>query len=67
MKLHETHEINQRISNEDIRKIYNIGKEIGHGRYGTVRLAQKNSHPKKRFAVKSISRDKIKTDIHLLE
>eukprot|EP00347_Sterkiella_histriomuscorum_P023654 403333852 len=67
MKLHETHEINQRISSEDIRRIYNVGKEIGHGRYGTVRLAQKNSHPKKRFAVKSISRDKIKTDIHLLE
>lgn len=67
LSFHEQCEINQRISSENIRKIYDIGKEIGSGRYGIVRLAKKHSHPKKRFAVKSIGRDKIKTDIHLLE
>mmetsp|Transcript_5108 Transcript_5108/g.4670 ORF Transcript_5108/g.4670 Transcript_5108/m.4670 type:complete len:136 (-) Transcript_5108:1275-1682(-) len=65
--LHSSYEINQRLSNEDINSIYRIGKEIGVGRFGIVRLAARVSHPSKRFAIKCIPRDIIKTDIHLLE
>ena len=32
-----------------------------------MRIALKHSHPDKRFAIKSIPREKIKTDIHMLE
>lgn len=67
MSLHEQHHINKKISSESIYQVYRLGKEVGSGRYGIVRLAQKHSHPKKRFAVKSIPRSTIKTDIHLLE
>ena len=41
---------------EDVKLSYNIGKELGVGKYGTVRLAQKKSFERKRFAVKTISR-----------
>lgn len=37
-------------------KSYHIGRELGYGRFGIVRLAQKKSFEHKRFAVKSISR-----------
>ncbi len=56
-----------KISTEDIRKIYHIGKELGSGKYGIVRLAAKKSFEKKRFALKSIPRDRIQKDIELLE
>ena len=52
---------------EDINSVYKLGKEIGCGRYGIVRMVAKRSYEKKRFAVKSIARDKIKTDIGMLE
>lgn len=35
---------------------YNIGRELGTGKYGTVRLASKKSYEHKRFALKTISR-----------
>lgn len=41
---------------EDIGKYYNIGKEIGYGKYGVVRLVAKKSYEKKRFALKSVPR-----------
>lgn len=41
---------------EDVSASYNIGKEIGYGRYGTVRLVSKKSYENKRFALKTISR-----------
>ena len=41
---------------EDVTKSYNIGKEIGYGKYGVVRLVSKKSIEKKRFALKTISR-----------
>ncbi len=60
-------QMDKRISNVDIHQIYKLGKEIGKGRFGVVRLAVKHSHLEKRFAVKSIPRDRIKMDVHLLE
>ena len=48
-------------------KVYNIGKEIGYGKYGVVRLVAKKSYEKKRFALKSIPRDKLNADIQQLE
>jgi len=56
-----------RFVHEDVSKVYNIGKEIGYGKYGVVRLVSKKSYDKKRFALKSIPRDKLNADITLLE
>lgn len=41
---------------EDVSKSYNIGKDLGYGKYGIVRLVSKKSYEKKRFALKTISR-----------
>ena len=41
---------------EDVSRTYNIGKELGYGRYGIVRLVSKKSFERKRFALKTISR-----------
>ena len=41
---------------EDVSESYNIGKELGYGKYGIVRLVSKKSYDKKRFALKTISR-----------
>jgi calcium-dependent protein kinase len=56
-----------RFVHEDVSKVYNIGKEIGYGKYGVVRLVAKKSYEKKRFALKSIPRDKLNADIQQLE
>ena len=41
---------------EDVSKSYNLGKELGYGKYGIVRLVSKKSYENKRFALKTISR-----------
>lgn len=48
-------------------EIYDIGQEVGTGKYGTVRVAAKKLNPKKRYAIKSIERATLKKDIGLLE
>mmetsp|Transcript_10379 Transcript_10379/g.10395 ORF Transcript_10379/g.10395 Transcript_10379/m.10395 type:complete len:139 (+) Transcript_10379:197-613(+) len=53
------HNFLRKISKQDISKIYHIGKEIGQGRYGIVRLIAKKSFENKRFALKSILRDSL--------
>lgn len=51
----------------DIRKIYKFDQKIlGSGHFGTVRLAVLFSNPSKKFAVKTIFKEKIKKDMHLL-
>ena len=47
--------------------MYNIGKEIGSGKYGVVRLVARKSYEKKRFALKSIPLHKMNEDLGLLE
>jgi hypothetical protein len=49
---------------EDVQNYYNIGKEIGQGKYGVVRLVSRKSYERKRFALKSIHRLQIST--HML-
>jgi len=44
------------LSEIDVSQAYIIGRELGFGRYGVVRIAQKRSYEHKRFAVKSITR-----------
>jgi calcium-dependent protein kinase len=56
-----------RIIYEDIKKTYKIKKELGTGNYGSVRIIAKRSFMKKRFAMKSIHRDRITNDIKLIE
>lgn len=48
---------------EDITKVYNIGKEIGQGKYGIVRIVAKKSYDKKRFALKSIPRERMNAEV----
>ena len=57
----------KRIVNEDIRTIYKLGKLIGSGNFGTVRLASSKSNPQKVFAIKSIPREIIDKEIGMLE
>lgn len=52
---------------EDIRKIYKLGKIIGSGNFGTVRLAAPHSNPHKTYAVKSIPREKVDPEQKMLE
>jgi hypothetical protein len=52
---------------EDVSKYYLIGKEIGSGKYGIVRLVAKKSYERKRFALKSIPRNHMHGDIMQLE
>lgn len=53
--------------NENISNFYRIGKVIGSGKYGEVRLCEKKSYQKKRFALKSIARNRIHADLNYLE
>ena len=48
-------------------KTYKIGKELGSGQYGSVRMIAKRSYLKRKFAMKSIHRDRISSDTQLLE
>ena len=57
----------KRISREDIRLIYTMGRILGTGTFGTVRLACKAGFPSKKFAVKSLPRRKVEADLKLLE
>eukprot|EP01017_Pseudomicrothorax_dubius_P012592 TRINITY_DN15281_c0_g1_i1.p1 TRINITY_DN15281_c0_g1~~TRINITY_DN15281_c0_g1_i1.p1 ORF type:complete len:530 (-),score=103.40 TRINITY_DN15281_c0_g1_i1:81-1670(-) len=55
-------------SQQDIRKVYRFdAKPIGHGHFGTVRLAILQSNPRQKFAVKTIPKEKIKREFHLLK
>ena len=49
----------KRISREDVRLIYKFERLIGEGSFGTVRVAHKTNNPDKKFAIKSILREKI--------
>ena len=63
----DTPDIVRRIVNDSIRKVYNMGKIVGSGNFGTVRLATPYSNPHKKFAVKSIPRKRIEKDMTMLE
>lgn len=52
---------------ENIRNVYKVEKVIGSGNFGTVRLARPFSNPLKIYAIKSIPREKIESEIQLLE
>lgn len=53
----------RRISKENIRTVYKLGKLIGSGNFGTVRVAAPYSNPHKIVAVKSIPREKVEDEI----
>jgi hypothetical protein len=40
-------EFNNRFVHEDVSQVYNIGKDIGYGRYGVVRLVASKSYDRK--------------------
>ncbi len=56
-------DFDSRFVHEDVSKVYNIGKEIGIGKYGIVRLVARKSYERKRFALKSIPLEKMDADI----
>ena len=48
---------------QDIYKIYKMGKTLGRGTYGTVNIVNKRQYKYKKFAMKRIHRDRIKSEI----
>jgi serine/threonine protein kinase len=50
----------------DIREDYTLGKVIGQGHFGTVRIAKQITSDKK-FAVKTIEKKKVLKDLHILK
>lgn len=56
-----------RVNYEDIRNIYHIGKEIGCGKFGIVRLVAKKSYDRKKFALKSIPIDHLNSSLDMLQ
>jgi hypothetical protein len=57
----------RRIITEDVRMVYSIGKKLGAGNFGTVRLCHKIGQPETQFAIKSIPRRKVENNLELLE
>lgn len=54
-------------SKENIHKVYKIeNRIIGHGHFGTVRLGSLLSNPGKYFAIKTILKEKLNGQTHLL-
>jgi len=54
----------------DIRDEYKLGKVLGHGHFGTVRLGtfiHATAGDSRKFAIKTIDKRKIKKDVHLLK
>lgn len=47
--------------------VYKLGKVIGKGKFGCVRTACHYSNPSKKLAIKSIFREAIEDNIHLVE
>jgi len=42
------------LETKDVKQLYRVGKEIGAGKYGIVRIVEKANYSKMRFAMKSI-------------
>ena len=52
---------------ENIRKVYKIGKWVGTGQFGSVRIASPYSNLKEKFAIKSVPREASEDYIRQLE
>jgi serine/threonine protein kinase len=66
-KERESENLQKRFSVEDIRKVYKLGKVVGKGKFGCVRIAYHYSNPSKKLAIKSIYKDAIQDNMHLVE
>ena len=59
--------IGKRVSQFSVKDFYTISPQIyGQGHFGTVRLCQKKSNPQQNYAVKTIAKEKVKDQSHLL-
>lgn len=67
MDIDEFKNIKKTYSQTDIRTVYKFEKLIGGGHFGTVRTAHLKTDPDKKYAVKSILKDRIKSDVQMLE
>eukprot|EP01016_Furgasonia_blochmanni_P007864 TRINITY_DN13157_c0_g1_i1.p1 TRINITY_DN13157_c0_g1~~TRINITY_DN13157_c0_g1_i1.p1 ORF type:complete len:501 (+),score=92.62 TRINITY_DN13157_c0_g1_i1:154-1656(+) len=55
-------------SRQDIRKVYNLELQlIGKGTYGKVRMGRRPADPEKKYAVKTISKDRIKNHSNFID
>jgi calcium-dependent protein kinase len=52
---------------ENIGDLYKLGTELGSGSYGIVRIVNKRSYKHKKYALKSIHRDRLNDDIKSIE
>lgn len=48
--------VRSKMIKENIRKVYKIGKWLGTGQFGSVRIATRLTEPDKKYAIKSIKR-----------
>ena len=60
-------ELEDKTSLENINNLYKLGPVVGHGKYGTVRLATPVNNPDKVLAVKAIALSKVAHELHLLK
>ena len=71
MSKHNTYQcspyLKSMIIRENVRKVYWIGKRIGSGQFGSVRIASPYKNPKQRFAIKSVPREAKEDYIKQLE
>jgi calcium-dependent protein kinase len=54
-------------STENIRHIYNFRKTVGHGHFGTVKIANLIASPKMKYAIKQVEKSKLKKDAYLIK
>ncbi len=53
-------------SNQNIKEVYAFGKYLGSGGYGSVKLCWYKKDPKRKFAVKSIFKDRIAHKMYVI-
>ena len=59
--------LKSRMIRENIRNVYKIGKGLGTGQFGTVRVASPYSRPKEKVAIKSVPREASEDYLRQLE
>ena len=59
--------VKRKMIKEDIRTVYKIGKCLGTGQFGSVRIGSPFSNPDQKFAIKSVKRDSTEEYIRSLE
>lgn len=63
----QAQQFQHRIMQEKVENIYKIGKKLGKGAFGIVHIVNRKCFKNKKFALKIIHRDRLRSDVSLLE